>query len=62
MNQYTGYGMSPGDDYWDSPPNEARFNSFRHPNEDLLEAVENAMHRDPDQEFDLLLILERKRD
>lgn len=62
MRKYAEFGMSPVEDPQD------RLSAYSYPaspassSDYLLEAVERAMDRDPDQDFDLLLVLERKRD
>ncbi|MEJ2262703.1 MAG: hypothetical protein P8X95_04615 [Anaerolineales bacterium] len=62
MRKFADFGMSPVEDPQD------RVSSYSFPTRQasssdyLLEAVERAMDRDPEQDFDLLLVLERKRD
>lgn len=62
MRKFADFGMSPVEDPQD------RLSSYSLPalqassSDYLLEAVERAMDRDPEQDFDLLLVLERKRD
>jgi hypothetical protein len=62
MRQYADFGMSPVEDPQDRLSAYSYATSQASSSDYLLEAVERAMDRDPDQDFDLLLVLERKRD
>jgi hypothetical protein len=61
MRKYAGFGEYPEENHWDQY-NSSYSPANRTSSDDLLEAVEQAMDRDSDQEFNLLLVLERKRD
>lgn len=61
MRKYAGFGEYPEENHWEHL-NSSHSPATRTSSDDLLEAVEQAMDRDPDQEFNLLLVLERKRD
>lgn len=62
MRKYADFGMFPVENPQDRLPAYSYPASQASSSDYLLEAVERAMDRDPDQDFDLLLVLERKRD